>query len=296
MIVEGCILLSISPLYLAFFPLKATRQKTIDFMWAMMALSLKILMMYICVAIANVAGEAIILPSLTSIAAKYKDAANAAGITGYTVCCAIITAFCVFMTKFATTLPGDLTRFISWNAPGNAGAMAATAAVGQGSNAVTGNMQGSQEKTMAGAQAAQKAQGDAIAGVGKMAGSDAGQAALTSMLSKIPGISDQTASNLAKYGADGLAGAGALWGGLSNQAGMAATQGIDSGDQAMNMISSLRPSTGTDASENLRILESLVRVRLLDLRAQETSLLSKEQRILVFRKRQARLTTPPATA
>ncbi|MBP3835789.1 MAG: hypothetical protein J6E31_01690 [Pyramidobacter sp.] len=223
-------------------------------MWAMMALSLKILMMYICVAIANVAGEAIILPSLTSIAAKYKDAANAAGITGYTVCCAIITAFCVFMTKFATTLPGDLTRFISWNAPGNAGAMAATAAVGQGSQGVTSNMQTSQDKAMTGAQEAQKAQGAGISGVGKMAGSDAGQAALTSMLSAIPGVSKDDASKLAGYGAEGLKGAGEVWGGMAPQAGMAITQGTDVPEQTRQVMSSLfgsapaAPSAGNDGS------------------------------------------------
>lgn len=87
-----------------------------------------------------------------------------------------------------------------------------------------------------------------------MAGSDAGQAALTSMLSAIPGVSKDDASKLAGYGAEGLKGAGEVWGGMAPQAGMAITQGTDVPEQTRQVMSSLfgsapaAPSAGNDGS------------------------------------------------
>ena len=142
MIVEGCILLSISPLYLAFFPLKATRQKAIEFMWGLLALGVKVLLAYVCAAIANGIGETVILNYVGKLKAAYVGVSTSVP-TGYIISCALVSAFCVFIAKFATELPGDCTRTLSWMAAGSAASIAVGAGVATATSSTTEGLKGS---------------------------------------------------------------------------------------------------------------------------------------------------------
>ena len=246
--IEGTILLAVAPLFLAFFPLKVTRQKTIEYMWAMLALALKILLMYVFVALANAIGEGLIFPFVENMKIYYAAKENSALITGYGVTCAIITAFTLFIVKFTTALPGDITRFISWSAPGQATA-AGAAGLEQGTAGISGATEKGQNAAVQGGTAAWQSTGANYQQLGQMMMDAAGKAddqndsAAASMLRSTGAAlkaGGQYMSNNASAG--GINAANGHTGGIAGPAGQIAEAGFNFGKNAVeNIASALTP-------------------------------------------------------
>ena len=143
----------------------------------MLALVLKILLMYICVSVALAVGETVIVPFLGNIKATYASKADNAAITGYAVICAAVAAFSIFLVKFATMLPADLTRFLGWTAAGAASEVSTSTAASHGGSTIGGVMERSDAAVTQGAEQSAKNWGNLGSGIGTTVSSQASEIA-----------------------------------------------------------------------------------------------------------------------